>query len=82
MFNGDELRRYEGHTNWVLGAAFSPNGDTILTGAEDNTARLWRNAPTLDDLIAWARDNRYIPVLTCPEREQYRVEPLCESVSR
>jgi WD40 repeat protein len=76
---GDEIRRYEGHTNWVLSTAFAPSNTFIMTGAEDNTARRWVLSPAAEDLIRWARANRYVPELTCAERAQYRVEPLCES---
>lgn len=31
----------EGHTNWVLGAVYSPDGQYILTWSRDSTARLW-----------------------------------------
>jgi ribosome assembly protein 4 len=30
-----------GHTNWVLVAAWSPDGNMIATGSMDNTVRLW-----------------------------------------
>ncbi len=78
---GGEIREFDGHTNWVLSVVFSPDGSFILSGAEDNTARTWHLARTLDELIAWARENRYVPELSCAEREQYRVEPLCETQS-
>jgi WD40 repeat protein/serine/threonine protein kinase len=70
---GDEIRRFDGHTNWVLSVAFAPDGSTILTGAEDNTARVWHMARTTEELISWAVTNRYVPVLTEAEREQYQV---------
>ena len=75
--SGEEIRRFDGHTNWVLSAAFTPDGASLVTAAEDNTARVWHVARTLDELVAWARANRHIPELTCPQRAQYRVEPLC-----
>jgi WD40 repeat protein len=78
---GSEIREFDGHTNWVLSVVFSPDGSFILSGAEDNTARTWHMARTLDELVTWARDNRYVPELSCAEREQYRVEPLCETES-
>src|SRR5205823_12882959 len=30
-----------GHLDWVLNAAFSPDGGRILTASRDHTARLW-----------------------------------------
>lgn len=75
--SGNEIRRFEGHTNWVQSTAFAPDGAFIVTGAEDNTVRQWVMARSTEELIEWARENRYIPALTCPIRAQYRVEPLC-----
>ena len=41
---GTELRRFEGHTNWVNGVAFSPDGQTALSGSDDITLILWNLA--------------------------------------
>jgi WD40 repeat protein len=38
---GQEIRRSEGHTDWVSSVAFSPDGRQVLTGSGDKTARLW-----------------------------------------
>jgi WD40 repeat protein len=74
---GQEIRQLNGHTNWILSVKFSPDGTTALSGAEDDTVRLWR-ADTLDNLIAWGLENRYVPVLSCAQRLQYNVEPFCD----
>ncbi|MEL7235022.1 MAG: hypothetical protein AAGK74_11020, partial [Chloroflexota bacterium] len=47
--------------------------------AEDNTARVWNIARSTGELVEWAQANRYIPELTCDEREQFNVEPLCDT---
>jgi WD40 repeat protein/serine/threonine protein kinase len=78
VHTGEEVRRMDGHTNWVLSARFSPNGEFILSGAEDNTLRQWQMSLTPEELIEWAQQNRYIPLLSCAERAQYQVLPLCE----
>jgi hypothetical protein len=38
------LRPFEGHTGYILSIAFSPDGQRALSGAEDNTVRLWEVA--------------------------------------
>ena len=45
---GVELRRFEGHSHYVIDVAFSPDGNRILTGSNssslrgtDNSVRLW-----------------------------------------
>jgi WD40 repeat protein len=39
--DGRTLVKYKGHTQRVLSCAFAPDGVTVLTGSEDNSARLW-----------------------------------------
>ncbi|OLL26672.1 Ribosome assembly protein 4 [Neolecta irregularis DAH-3] len=35
------LYTLKGHTNWVLCASWSPDGNIVATGSMDNTVRLW-----------------------------------------
>ena len=36
-----EKNRFEGHTDSVLSVVFAPDGNSILTGSSDQTAKLW-----------------------------------------
>lgn len=73
--SGDLLRRYQ-PSRPVTSLAFLPDGATAVSGGESGII-FWNIAPYPDGPVAWARANRYIPELTCDQRELYRVEPLC-----
>jgi WD40 repeat protein len=40
-FYGDVIRNFIGHSGAILAVAYSPDNRLILTGSEDQTARLW-----------------------------------------
>ncbi len=61
----------------IFSPAFSPDGRSILANFWDGRVELWR-VDTLDELIAWTQVSRYIPELTCDQRQLYRIKPLCE----
>lgn len=76
---GELIRHSEGH-GVVFDLALAPDGQTVLFGSSDTTIVQWRiDNPSLDELKAWVAANRYLPELTCAEREKYQIEPLCDS---
>lgn len=76
--SGAIIRQYD--IDFAVNAlAYHPDGEAVLTGADDATVRLWDATPlSLERLIDWTHTNRYIPELTCRQREQFRVEPTCD----
>ena len=50
--NDVPLVTLEGHTDQVITAAFSPDGEWIVTGSRDRTARLWRFSGSAAELVA------------------------------
>ena len=76
--SGEALRRYHGHSGRLNSVDFSPDGRTVLSGADDGVMIEWCIDDTLEELTAWTQANRYLYELTCSERAQYGVEPLCE----
>jgi WD40 repeat protein len=74
---GFEIRRYNSLKTF-RSADFNHDGTAVLTGMNDATLREWRILISPNDLIRWTFANRFVPNPTCPEREQYRLLPLCE----
>ena len=75
--SGEVIRRYDG--GFGIKPVFNTAGDQALIGFHDGTVELWRLDTTLDELLSWTQDNRYIPELTCEQRILYNLEPLCET---
>ncbi|KAI0345250.1 dynein regulator [Trametopsis cervina] len=65
--NGQLIRTFAGHDNWVRGLVFHPNGKYLLSASDDNSIRVWeiktaRCIRTVDkphghfiQCIAWGR---------------------------
>ena len=75
---GEEIRRYLGHGAQINDVAFSPDGQYVLSTDQEGLMIEWRIDDTLEELIAWAEANRSLRRLTCSERAQFNIEPLCE----
>jgi len=75
--SGEELNRFEQHTDWIQEIVLGPGESFGVSAGQDYTLRRWVIKRTADDLIEWARQNRYIRDLSCAERQSYRLE--CES---
>ena len=69
---GEELQRFEGHTDWVRGTDFSPDGGQIISASGYGTVR-WNVAG--GNLLEWITNNRSIRELTPEERQQFRLSP-------
>lgn len=76
---GRELRRFTGHTAPVWGVVFSPDGQTAYSSSFDGALIEWQISDwSMEEVLDWVQDNRYMRDFTCEERAQYRIEPLCE----
>ena len=62
----------------ALAEGETADATAMLTGGPDTIVRLWDITPlSLDELAEWTRTNRYVPELTCRQRDQYRIQPPC-----
>jgi len=80
---GAEIRRYRITSSSTVNPSFrsvdfGKNGQSLLTGMTDATLREWRLLLNPQDLLAWTYTNRYVPIPTCSQREQFGLEPYCE----
>ncbi len=72
--SGEELHRYDQHTDWVQEVHFSADESFAVSAGQDFALRRWRVKRRADDIIGWARANRYVRELSCAERQSYRLE--------
>jgi WD40 repeat protein len=72
---GDVIRRYFGFAESL---SFSPDGRHAVVGYRNGAVELWRIDLTVEEFLTWTQNNRYIPELTCEQRDLYRIEPPCE----
>ena len=76
---GERVIRYQGHkSDGVNTVAFSPDSKTVYSAGENGAVIQWAVPdPTLSSLQEWIKDNRFVRELTCLERQNYQVEPIC-----
>jgi WD40 repeat protein/serine/threonine protein kinase len=75
---GQPERRFQGHSAGVMDVAFLPDGGQAISVSEDKTLMLWRIEPYINGLLDWTQQNRFIPPLTCDQRDTFNVEPPCD----
>ncbi len=79
LSNGNLIRRFGTPGTVIFDVTMAPDGRTAFTGSSDHSIVQWEMSnPSLDELRGWITANRIVRELTCAEREQYGVKPLCE----
>ena len=79
---GEELRRFKGHTGLVPALEFGPAGETVYSAAMEGSVIEWKMSDTsLEELIKWIDENRFVRDFNCEERDKYHIVPLCEATN-
>jgi WD40 repeat protein len=72
------LRHYDASVGQEIDTvAFSPDGRSFFSGSTDGVIRQWEVHPTIEELLAWIPERRYIPELTCDQRLRFETERQC-----
>lgn len=78
--SGDLLHVFEGHADEIRRLQFTPDGQHLISSSADGTTRIWRvpSYATIEEMVSWLQNNRYIRKFTCEERELFNIQPLCD----
>lgn len=75
---GSKVAEYLGHTDPLNAVNFTPDGRHLISSASDKTRRVWLTPLQPQEMIDWIYRYRYVPELTCDQRVQYNLVPLCD----
>jgi WD40 repeat protein/transcriptional regulator with XRE-family HTH domain len=75
---GQELHKLTAHKQPIYGVTFSPDSQTAFSVSTDGLLVQWKIAEkNLPELLDWIQKNRYVAPLTCEQKSQYLIKPLC-----
>lgn len=76
---GEKLQAFGNHESFPPNVVFHPSGNSVFSSGFEGHLIEWQVGDwSLETLLTWTKNNRYVRDLTCEERAKYRVEPLCE----
>jgi len=73
---GEVVQRFVAHSDFVFDVVFHPDGRRAYTAGIGGKLIEWSSFDvTLDELLLWIEDHRYVRDLTCEERTRYHLDP-------
>ena len=81
--SGFEIYRYSvinsfGRSIAMRAVAVKADGSKAVTGMSDATVRQWEILPTINSLVRWTLDNRFIPTLDCNAQILFGLQPTLD----
>lgn len=78
---GESIQKFGEQDTPITAMALNPQTNDILIGTLDGELFV-RRLDKASELRSWATDNRFLPKLSCAQRDQYRVQPFCTEEER
>lgn len=66
LINGEVRDTLTGHTKRILSMDFSPDGELLVTGSEDNTVRVWDVAAKKQIAVMYGHSEKVLDVIYLP----------------
>jgi WD40 repeat protein/DNA-binding CsgD family transcriptional regulator/energy-coupling factor transporter ATP-binding protein EcfA2 len=59
---------------------FTPDGTYLISSSSNAETRVWRVPPytSIEEMVSWLQNNRYIREFTCEERFEFNIQPMCD----
>ena len=68
---GEKIASLTGHAGWVNAIAFSPDGETLISGGDDETLRLWEVTPYASTTQEIVRMIYFLPRNRSPQPDMW-----------
>lgn len=74
MTSGECIKTLSGHNDYINSVSYGPNGKHLVTGSDDNTAKIWnvssgrcietitRDSPVIS--VGYRSDNKFLNLIT------------------
>jgi len=76
--SGSIVRKYNLPYANIANAVISNDSKYILISDDVGSMSFWKIHYEFEELLSWVSENRYIPELSCSQKELYGVQPFCD----
>jgi WD40 repeat protein len=62
----------------IRSLVFDSNASRLFAGTKSGIVHAWLISPDIDNTLRWIKNNRYVKVFSCLEREEYNIQDRCD----